>query len=313
MQGTGHGAAPVGPLAGTLLVRTSEMRGLQIDPEHRIARAEAGVLWADVVEAASELGLAPLSGSSPDVGVVGFTLGGGIGWLSRRYGLASERVTGDRGRHRRRAPRAHRPPHRARAVLGAARRRRLVRRGDRDRVRARPADARLRRHDAVAVGARPRGAARLARVDGDGARERHDVRAHHADPGDPRRPRVPARPRRRRDRRRGARRPVLRRAGAGAAACAGAGDRHVRDGAARRALPHPHGPRAPGARPGRPRAARRAAGGGDRPPRRRVRAGLRQPAADASSCATPAARWRGRAAARWARSPPSTSCTRSAP
>jgi FAD binding domain/Berberine and berberine like len=92
MQGTGHGAASVGPLAGTLLVRTSEMRGLHIDAEHRIARAEAGVLLADVVEAASELGLAPLSGSSPDVGVVGFTLGGGIGWLSRRYGLASERV-----------------------------------------------------------------------------------------------------------------------------------------------------------------------------------------------------------------------------
>jgi FAD/FMN-containing dehydrogenase len=89
MQGTGHGAAPVGPLAGTLLVRTSEMRGLQIDAEHRVARAEAGVLWAEVAEAASELGLAPLSGSSPDVGVVGYTLGGGIGWLSRRYGLAS--------------------------------------------------------------------------------------------------------------------------------------------------------------------------------------------------------------------------------
>jgi hypothetical protein len=92
MQGTGHGAAPVGPLAGTLLVRTSEMRGLHIDAEHRIARAEAGVLWADVAEAASELGLAPLSGSSPDVGVVGYTLGGGMGWLGRRYGLASERV-----------------------------------------------------------------------------------------------------------------------------------------------------------------------------------------------------------------------------
>src|SRR3954447_23372635 len=92
MQGTGHGAAPVGPLAGTLLVRTSEMRGLQIDPEHRIARAEAGVLWAEVAEAASELGLASLAGCAPAWGVVGYARGGGMGWLARRYGLASERV-----------------------------------------------------------------------------------------------------------------------------------------------------------------------------------------------------------------------------
>jgi FAD/FMN-containing dehydrogenase len=92
MQGTGHGAAAVGPLDGTLLVRTSEMRGMAIDAEHRIARVEAGVLWADVTGAAAELGLAPLAGSSPDVGVVGYTLGGGLSWLGRRYGLASERV-----------------------------------------------------------------------------------------------------------------------------------------------------------------------------------------------------------------------------
>jgi FAD/FMN-containing dehydrogenase len=92
MQGTGHGAAAVGPLDGTLLVRTSEMRGMAIDAAHRIARVEAGVLWAEVTEAAAELGLAPLAGSSPDVGVVGYTLGGGLSWLGRRYGLASERV-----------------------------------------------------------------------------------------------------------------------------------------------------------------------------------------------------------------------------
>jgi FAD/FMN-containing dehydrogenase len=92
MQGTGHGAAAVGPLDGTLLVRTSEMRGMAIDAEHRVARVEAGVLWAEVTGPAAELGLAPLAGSSPDVGVVGYTLGGGLSWLGRRYGLASERV-----------------------------------------------------------------------------------------------------------------------------------------------------------------------------------------------------------------------------
>ncbi len=92
MQGTGHNAAPMGALDGTMLVRTSEMRGVTIDADRRLARVEAGVLWAEVTEPASELGLAPLAGSSPDVGVVGYTLGGGLSWLSRRYGLASERL-----------------------------------------------------------------------------------------------------------------------------------------------------------------------------------------------------------------------------
>lgn len=92
MQGTGHNASPLGPLDDTVLVKTSAMRGVTIDAEARIARVEAGALWADVTGPASAVGLAPLAGSSPDVGVVGYTLGGGLSWLGRRYGLASERV-----------------------------------------------------------------------------------------------------------------------------------------------------------------------------------------------------------------------------
>src|SRR5215217_2678954 len=92
MQGTGHNAAPMGPLDGTMLVKTSEMRGVTIDAANCTARAEAGALWIDVTEPASELGLAPLAGSSPDVGVVGYTLGGGLSWLGRRYGLACNRL-----------------------------------------------------------------------------------------------------------------------------------------------------------------------------------------------------------------------------
>jgi FAD/FMN-containing dehydrogenase len=93
MQGTGHNAGPMaGELERTLLIKTSEMREIHIDAEARIARVEAGVLWAEVTGPASELGLAPLAGSSPDVGVVGYTLGGGLSWLGRRYGLASERL-----------------------------------------------------------------------------------------------------------------------------------------------------------------------------------------------------------------------------
>jgi FAD/FMN-containing dehydrogenase len=93
-QGTGHAAASLaGRLDGTILVRTHRMRAVEIDPTSRSARAEAGALWMDVTTAAAEHGLAPLAGSSPDVGVVGYTLGGGLSWLSRTYGIAANSVT----------------------------------------------------------------------------------------------------------------------------------------------------------------------------------------------------------------------------
>ncbi len=92
-QGTGHGATPMGDLAGTVLLRTTAMRAVDIDPVARIARAEAGAEWAEVVGPATEHGLTALHGSSPDVGVVGYTLGGGIGWMARSHGLATNHVT----------------------------------------------------------------------------------------------------------------------------------------------------------------------------------------------------------------------------
>jgi FAD/FMN-containing dehydrogenase len=92
-QGTGHGAAPLEPLDSALLLRTSRLRGVRIDPDNRTARADAGALWQDVAGPASEHGLAGLAGSSLLVGVTGYTLGGGLGWLARRYGLAANSVT----------------------------------------------------------------------------------------------------------------------------------------------------------------------------------------------------------------------------
>ena len=80
-QGTGHNAAPLGPLEDTVLVKTVRMRGIEIDPEPRIARIDSGVRSAELVEAAAQHGLATLAGSSPDVGVVGYTLGGGLSWF----------------------------------------------------------------------------------------------------------------------------------------------------------------------------------------------------------------------------------------
>jgi FAD/FMN-containing dehydrogenase len=92
-QGTGHGATALGDLSDTVLVKLHELRGVAIDPEARKARVEAGTIWIELVEAAAEHGLAGLAGSSPDVGVVGYALGGGLSFLGRKYGLMTNQVT----------------------------------------------------------------------------------------------------------------------------------------------------------------------------------------------------------------------------
>ena len=91
-QGTGHNAGPLGSLEDTILLKTERLREVTIDPVERTARVGAGVLWAEVTGPASEHGLAPLACSSPDVSVVGYTVGGGLSWLSRRHGLAANSV-----------------------------------------------------------------------------------------------------------------------------------------------------------------------------------------------------------------------------
>jgi UDP-N-acetylenolpyruvoylglucosamine reductase len=91
-QGTGHNAAALGDLAGTVLMKLHKLKGVTVDPEARIARANAGAIWIEVVDAAAEHGLAALAGSSPDVGVVGYTLGGGLSWLARKHGIGANQV-----------------------------------------------------------------------------------------------------------------------------------------------------------------------------------------------------------------------------
>lgn len=90
VQSTGHGN--IRPADDCLLVLTRAMQGLNIDPEAKTARVEAGLKWGTVLAAAQRYGLAPLLGSSPMVGVVGYTLGGGLGWLGRKFGLATDNV-----------------------------------------------------------------------------------------------------------------------------------------------------------------------------------------------------------------------------
>jgi FAD binding domain len=91
-QGTGHGAGSLASLEGMILLKTERMRGVEVDPEARTARVEAGVWGAELGAAAGEHGLCFLPGSSPDVGVTGYTLGGGLSWLGRRHGFACNRV-----------------------------------------------------------------------------------------------------------------------------------------------------------------------------------------------------------------------------
>lgn len=90
VQATGHGA--VVPITSGVLVSTRALDELTIDPERRTARVGAGVKWRRVLDAAAEHGLAGLCGSTSDVGVVGYTVGGGLPVLGRSYGFSSDHV-----------------------------------------------------------------------------------------------------------------------------------------------------------------------------------------------------------------------------
>ena len=92
-QATGHNQAPLGDLGGALLLNVSNLQEVRVDPANRLVRVGAGVKWDRVAPRLSAHGLAGLHGSSPDVGIAGYSLGGGIGWLSRKHGLQANAVT----------------------------------------------------------------------------------------------------------------------------------------------------------------------------------------------------------------------------
>jgi len=93
VQATGHNPGPLGALDGTMILNTSALTGVSIDADALRVRVGAATKWEEVTPRLSELGLAALHGSSPDVGVVGYSLGGGIGWLARRHGMQANAVT----------------------------------------------------------------------------------------------------------------------------------------------------------------------------------------------------------------------------
>jgi FAD/FMN-containing dehydrogenase len=90
VQATGHGSPA--RTDGGLLINTSKLTGVEVDPERRTAWVAAGTRWDQVVAATAEHGLAGLAGNARSVGVISYTLGGGIGPMARRYGFAADHV-----------------------------------------------------------------------------------------------------------------------------------------------------------------------------------------------------------------------------
>jgi FAD/FMN-containing dehydrogenase len=89
----GHSNAGFGTSDGGVLIDLSLLKGIfEIDPLTRWARVEPGLTWAEVAAAAHPHGLAMTSGNAGSVGVGGLLLGGGMGWMVRKYGLAIDRV-----------------------------------------------------------------------------------------------------------------------------------------------------------------------------------------------------------------------------
>ena len=90
VQATGHGANS--PMDGGLLISTRRMKRVDVHPDGRTATVGAGATWRDVQRATAPHGLAGLAGSSSGVGVVGYTVGGGLPVLGRAFGWAAQRV-----------------------------------------------------------------------------------------------------------------------------------------------------------------------------------------------------------------------------
>src|SRR4051812_1303303 len=92
-QATGHNQAPLGDMEELLLLNVSRLQEVHVDPAAKSVRVGAGVKWDRVAPRLSAHGLAGLHGSSPDVGIAGYSLGGGMGWLTRKHGLQTNAVT----------------------------------------------------------------------------------------------------------------------------------------------------------------------------------------------------------------------------
>jgi FAD/FMN-containing dehydrogenase len=92
VRGGGHNVAGSAVCDGGLMIDLSLMRGVQVDAQARIARVQGGATWGDLDREAQLFGLATPGGVHSLTGIAGLTLGGGYGWLRRKYGLSCDNV-----------------------------------------------------------------------------------------------------------------------------------------------------------------------------------------------------------------------------
>ena len=92
VRGGGHNVAGLASADGAVMVDLAEMKQIEVDPEARLARAQGGVTWNELNAAGAEHGLAVTGGAISTTGIAGFTLGGGLGWLMAKHGLAADNV-----------------------------------------------------------------------------------------------------------------------------------------------------------------------------------------------------------------------------
>jgi FAD/FMN-containing dehydrogenase len=92
VKGGGHHVSGSAVCDGGLMIDLSRMNGVRVDPDAATARVEAGATWGDVDHETQAFGLAVPGGQDPNIGVAGLTLGGGVGWLSPKYGLTCDNL-----------------------------------------------------------------------------------------------------------------------------------------------------------------------------------------------------------------------------
>jgi FAD/FMN-containing dehydrogenase len=92
VRGGGHNVAGRAVADGGVMIDLALMKGITVDPTARTATVEGGVVWAELNDAAAAHGLATTGGNVSTTGVAGYTLGGGLGWLMSKYGLAADNL-----------------------------------------------------------------------------------------------------------------------------------------------------------------------------------------------------------------------------